>query len=150
MMTLRKMQHAIPKIELLPVLTKDWDYILRLNNQFFKNYHTQTESIKKEEHYTYMKKQKTNPNFHQWMIICDGKRVGHVRILDNDVGIIVDRKYQNRDIATTALQILEEKARKLKIKKLIGVVRIDNVSSEKIFQKNNYRYIMKWYEKEII
>jgi len=32
----------MPKVDLLPVFKKDWDYILNLNNQFFENYATQT------------------------------------------------------------------------------------------------------------
>jgi RimJ/RimL family protein N-acetyltransferase len=150
MMKKEIMSNDNSKIDLLPVLESDWDYILHLNQQFVKNYHVDSKPTKKQDHYNYMKKQKTNPNFHQWMIGLGEKKVGHVRILENDVGIMVDSKYQNKGISTIALQILEKKAKKLKIKKLVGVVRIDNLGSEKIFQKNNYEFIMKWYEKKII
>jgi RimJ/RimL family protein N-acetyltransferase len=144
------MSHENLKIDLLPVLESDWDYILHLNQQFVKNYHVDSKPTKKQDHYNYMEKQKTNPNFHQWMIGFGEKKIGHVRILEYDVGIMIDSEYQNKGISTIALKILEKKAKKLKIKKLVGVVRIDNLSSEKIFQKNNYDFIMKWYEKKII
>ena len=137
-------------ISLRSVLKKDWDFILSLrNNKKFKhNFNTQHE-ISKKEHYEYLQSQKSNPNFFNWIIRYGKNNVGYIRILDNDISIIVDEKFHNMDIGSTSLQLLEIEAKSLGITKLIGKVMCENKSSKKIFQKNNYELKMYWFEKEI-
>ena len=94
-----------------------------------------------------MTKQNSNPNFHHWIIYLDKKVVGYVRILDYDIGIIVDQKFGNKGIATKGLQLVEIEAKKLGIKKLVAMIDIENKSSIKIFEKNNYKFKMYLYEK---
>ena len=45
-------------------------------------------------------------------------------------------------------EIMEE-AKKLGVTKLIALVKIENKSSNKIFEKNNFKHVMSWLEKEI-
>ena len=137
-------------IKLRKVFKKDWDYILKLRNfeEFKKNFYNQ-EIILKNEHYDYLKKQKINPNFVNWIICYGEKDVGYVRILDCDVSIIIDKKYQNKGIATKALIVIENEAKKIGIKKLVGRIMVHNKSSKKIFTENNYKLKMWWYEKKI-
>jgi len=136
------------EISLRKVLKKDWDYILILrNNEKFRNYFYNQHKISKKEHFEYLNKQELNPSFFNW-IICYGKKdVGYIRILDNDVGIIIDEKFHNKEIGSKSLQLLNIEAKRLGIRKLIGRVMCDNKPSEKIFQKNNYKLKMYWYEK---
>jgi len=138
------------KVTLRKVLKKDWDYILNLRNDpRFSPFFYNQKKITKKEHYQYLEKQKKNSNFFN-RIICYGKKdVGYIRILDNDVSIIVDQKFHSKGIGVNALKILEENARSLGIKKLIGKVMIDNKSSQKIFLKNKYKLKMYWYEKQL-
>ena len=132
------------------ILKKDWNYILNLrNNDKFRENFYQQHKISKTEHFEYLNKQKSNPNFFNW-IICYGKNdVGYIRILDNDVSIIIDEKFHNRDIGSKSLKLLETEAKSLGITKLVGRVMYENKSSKKIFQKNNYKLKMYWLEKEI-
>lgn len=138
------------EVSLRKVSEKDWDYILSLRNEedyksFFYNDHT----ISKNEHYDYLTKQKSNPSFFNW-IICEGKNdVGYIRILDNDVSIMLDKKSHSKGIGTQAIKLVESEAENLGINKLIGRVMIHNKSSEKIFVKNNFKLKMYWYEKDI-
>jgi len=132
------------------VSRKDWDFLLRVRNKkeyrsFFLNKHT----ITKKEHYTYMKKQESNPEFFIWIIAYKGKDAGYVRILGNDIGIIIKKNYHGKGIGSDALKLLESKAKKLGIKKLVGRVLIHNKISKKLFVKNNYNLKMYWYEKDI-
>ena len=138
------------EVTLRKVLKKDWDFILKLRNKkefrvFFYNKHT----IRKKEHYDYLQKQKSNSHFFNWIICYGTKDVGYLRVLDNDVGIIIDSKYQKKGIGAKALQILDKEAKKLGIKKLVGRVMINNDSSKNIFVKNNYNLLMYWFEKDI-
>jgi len=137
-------------ITLRKVQTKDWDYILNLRNDLqFRSFFYNQETISKEEHYNYLKKQNSNPNFFNWIICLDDKDVGYIRILDHDIGIIISSENQKKGIGDKVLKLIEIEARNLGLKKLIGKIMIHNKSSEKIFLKNNYQLKMFWYEKNL-
>ena len=131
--------------------TKDnWDFILSLRNDFYKNsLYIQVKPLTKTEHYEYMEKQSKNPNFHQWITVMDEEIIGYIRILDNAINIMVSKEYHDQGIGSIMLKLLEIEAKKLGITKLIGLVRIDNKGSEKIFQKNDYQLKLNWFEKEL-
>ena len=138
------------KVSLRKTLKKDWNYILNLrNNDKFRENFYQQHKISKTEHFEYLNKQKSNPNFFNW-IICYGKNdVGYIRILDYDVGIIIDENYQKKGFGREALELLEIESKKIGLKKLVGKIMIDNVNSKKIFEKNDFKLKMFWYEKNI-
>lgn len=138
------------KVKLRKVLKKDWVFILNLrNNEKYRDFFYSSEVISQKDHYNYMKNQKSNPNFVNWIICYGNSDVGYVRILENDVSIMLDDKFRNKGIGNIALELLEIEARKLGISKLIGRVMINNKSSKKIFKKNNYKFKMYWFEKDI-
>ena len=138
------------KISFRKVQEKDWDYILRLRNKdkFRLNFYDQHQ-ISKQEHYDYLQKQQKNPNFFNWIICLDNENVGYVRILDNDVSIILDDKYHGQGIGTRAINLLEHEAKLLGIKKLVGKIMIDNKKSKKMLLNNNFKLKMYWYEKNL-
>jgi len=131
--------------------TKDnWDFILTLRNNFYKNsLYIQDKPLTQTEHYEYMEKQSKNPNFHQWIAVMEEKIIGYVRILDNTINIMVSQKYHDQGIGSIMLKLLEIEAKKLGITKLIGLVLTDNAGSKKIFQKNDYQLKRIWFEKEL-
>ena len=138
------------KIELRKVVEKDWGFILNLRNEFYTNsFYEQKKLIQKTEHYEYMNKQTTNPNFHQWIAVNDSLPIGYIRILDHDINIMVDKKFQNKGVGTTMLKLVEEKAKKLGLKKLEARVLIENQNSLKLFQKNNFQIKMNQLEKKL-
>ena len=135
------------QIKLREVEESDWDFILDLRNNFFNFFYKQKKPILKQNHYSYMKNQKSNPNFHHWMIILGNDIVGYVRIKENDIGIMIGKKYQNQGIGTIGLNLAEQKARDLGIKKLVALIQEDNISSQQSFKKNDYKLKMLWFEK---
>ena len=138
------------EIKLINVSEEHWDFILSLRNEFFKHsFYEQKHAISKDEHYEYMKKQTTNPNFHQWIAASDGLPIGYIRILDHDINIMVDKKFQNKGVGTIMLKLVEEKAKKLGLKKLEARVLIENQNSLKLFQKNNFQIKMNQLEKKL-
>jgi len=136
-------------ITLRDVKQADWDFILELRNDFYSNFYQQTKPLLKKEHYEYMEKQKTNPQFHHWIIEYQNKMAGYVRIHGQDVGIMVKKEYQNKGVASESLKQLEKKAHQLGVPKLVAMVKVENESSKTIFLKNNYKLKMYWLEKEI-
>ena len=140
------------KIELRKVVEKDWDFILNLRNEFYINsFYEQKKPIQKAEHYEYMSKQATNPNFHQWVAMKSKNMspIGYIRILDQDINIMVEKEFQSKGIGTIMLNLVEKKALSLGIKKLKAIVIAGNESSKKIFIKNNFKLILRSFEKEI-
>ena len=137
-------------IQLENVNKNDWDYILKLrNSRFVKSQMYTKHTITKLEHYAYLKKQQKNKNFINWMISLDFKNIGYIRLLDNDVSIMIEKKYHGMGIGTIAITILEKEAKKLGINKLVGRVMVDNEKSQRIFLKNKYKLKMYWYEKKL-
>jgi len=138
------------EIKLKEVCKEDWDYILQLRNSFFKDdFLEQQKVLTKKEHYEYMEKQKSNTNFYQWVSFDGEKNVGYIRLLEDDVSVIVDQKFQNKGIGTIMLALMEKEAKKIGLKKIKALVRKNNFSSEKIFLKNNYKLKILMFEKEI-
>ena len=138
------------EIKLKEVCKEDWDYILQLRNSFFKDdFLEQQKVLTKKEHYEYMEKQKSNTNFYQWVSFDGEKNVGYIRLLEDDVSVIVDQKFQNKGIGTIMLALMEKEAKKIGLKKIKALVRKNNFSSEKIFLKNNYQLKILTFEKEI-
>ena len=138
------------EIKLKEVCKEDWDYILQLRNSFFKDdFLEQQKVLTKKEHYEYMEKQKSNTNFYQWISFDGKKNVGYIRLLEDDVSVIVDQKFQNKGIGTIMLALMEKEAKKIGLKKIKALVRKNNFSSEKIFLKNNYQLKILMFEKDI-
>jgi len=129
---------------------KDWDFIyyLRKNKIYKDNFYTKS-SFSKDEHYSYLSKQEQSSNFFHWIITVEDQNVGYIRILDNDVSIMIDEKYQGKEIGQQALELMEKEAKKVGIHKLVGRIMINNESSKKIFEKNGYNLLMYWFEKYI-
>jgi len=138
------------EISLRKVEEKDWDFILNLRNKKeFKKYFHNQENIIKKDHYEYLNKQKNNSNFFNWIICDNSNDVGYVRILDNDISIMIKPSYHGKGIGTDVIKLVEIEAKKLGIKYLIGKMMIFNKKSEKIFANNGFKLKMYWYEKDI-
>ena len=138
------------QISLRRVDKNDWDFILSLRNneKTRDNFYTKN-IIKKQDHYKYLEDQEKNQNFFNWIISYENVNAGYIRILENDVSIMIDDKFQNKGIGTTALNLVEKEAKLLGIKKLVGRIMVHNNQSKKIFEKNNYNLLMYWLEKHI-
>ena len=62
---------------------------------------------------------------------------------------MIDDSFQNKGVGTIALNLLENEAKLLGIKKLVGRIMIHNNHSKKIFENNGYGLLMYWLEKHI-
>ena len=136
-------------VNLIPATETNWDFILSLRNDFYEYFYHQTKPLTQNEHYKYLENQKNNSKFYHWMIIFNDKIVGYVRLLNSDVGIMLKKDFQNKGIASFALKLVEKEAKLLGISKLIAKVQVQNISSRKIFEKNNYETKFYWLEKNL-
>ena len=100
----------------------DWDFILKLRNQFYNiAFFDQKKLITKNEHFEYMQKQIKNSDFFHWIASSEKIDVGYIRILDEDVSIMVEEKFHNKGVGTIMLKLLENEARSFKIKKMTRI-----------------------------
>ncbi len=136
-------------VHLIPASKINWDFILSLRNDFYNNFDQQTRPLTKVEHYEYLERQKHNPKFHHWMITFNDEIVGYVRLLDLDVGIMLKKDFQNKGIASYALELVEKESKLLGMSKLLAKIHVDNISSRKIFEKNNYKIKFYLLEKDL-
>ena len=137
-------------LKLRKITKNDWDFVLKLRNKKkYRSFFIQQHTISKKEHYAYMSKQESNPDYFCWIIFNDSIRIGYVRVLDLDIGIAIDDKFHNKGYGAKALSLLEKEAKKVGITKLVGRVMIHNESSKKIFLNNDYKLKLYWYEKEL-
>ncbi len=137
-------------IQLIEPTKSDWDFILELRNNDFQYFYEQNSPISKDAHYQYMESHVNDSHFHQWIISLDGNRVGYVRILNEDVGIMVKKEFRGKKIASKALELLEKEAVDLGIKKLIARIHPKNLNSERLFKKNSYDLKLLQLEKDLI
>ena len=136
-------------IQLRDVTKVDWDFILELRNNDFQYFYEQNAPISKNSHYKYMENHVNDSNFHQWIISLDGNDAGYVRILNEDVGIMIKKELQGKGIASKALELLEREAVSLGIRKLVALVHPENLNSERIFKKNGYNLKLYRLEKDL-
>ena len=125
----------------------DWNFILELRNNFFDKFHKQNSPIKLKEHEKYMKTQIKNKKFRQWIIIDHESDIGYIRILEDDVSILLKQEFQGRGFGSKALRKLEKQSNVPK--KLIGEIKADNISSIKTFEKAGYKLKTLVFEKNI-
>ena len=129
------------------VKKQDWKFILELRNSFFKNFYKQNKKIKSNEHEKYMKKQIKNKKFHQWIITHQNIDIGYIRILDGDVSILLKNEFHGKGFGVKALRKLEKQSSIPK--KLTGVIKSENISSVKSFEKAGYKLKTLVYEKDV-
>ena len=128
----------------------DWDFILELRNKKeIREFMNSKKIISKNNHYDYLEKQKSNPKFLNRIIYFKNKRVGYLRIENEDVSIFVDPSFQGKGIATVALELIQPIAKKHGFVKLVGKIFVDNKQSEKIFLKNGFVHSVNWLEKSL-
>lgn len=136
-------------LEFRDVLKSDWDFILSLRNDFYKNFEKQNSPISESEHFQYMSNQSKNPDFKQWIVIHDQTKndIGYIRIFNSDISIIVKKEYQGKGYGSEILKKLEHQSNLPK--KLIGRIMPENKQSIKAFEKAGYYLKALIYEKNL-
>ncbi len=124
----------------------DWEFILELRNSLFENFHKQNSPIKLKEHEKYMKTQVKNKKFWQWIITERDRDIGYIRILEEDVSILLKEEFQGKGFGTKALRKLGKQSSIPR--KLIGVIKVENISSIRSFEKAGYKLKTLIFEKE--
>lgn len=113
-------------IKLQPVKKEDWEFILKLRNDPTVRvacHDTSTISIQK--HVKYMAKIDNLPTAYQWIVTCDGKQIGHTKIIDHEFGYMLDESFRGKGIGTQIYKLIFLEAKKLGINKLHDTIKIE-------------------------
>lgn len=120
--------HIIKKIPNVP--SYEWNFIRFLRNVVKEGFISQ-HKISEEEHENFMKK-----NWNSYFIVWDETRslpLGFVGVVDNDIRFAIDPYFQGKGIGTELLEFIREA-----FPKAIGKVKVDNISSNRAFEKAGY------------
>jgi predicted acetyltransferase len=84
-----------------------------------------------EDHEKYMEKLVKNPNAYQWIIVCDGEDVGHIKIVNLEFGSMIKDGFRGKGIGKVAYELVFKEAKNLGLKKLTATVKIDRATPSK-------------------
>ena len=113
-------------VEIRDVIETDWDFILKIRNQFSSRLAFHDTSIASiDTHRNYMIKLRTDPNSFQWIIMYDKKAVGYIKIVNSELGSFLLDGYKGRGIGTKAYELVFLKAKELGLHKLTATVKFD-------------------------
>lgn len=103
------------------VLESDWKFILDVRNEeTVRKSCYDTNPISWESHEKYMKKIKNEP---QWIIELEGARIGHCKIIDQELGFMLSDKYQGIGLGTKIYSLIFEECSKLGMPVLKAVIK---------------------------
>jgi len=125
------MNKTINNIKLVKNETKYWESIRKLkNNPLVKKNSISQEYITKEQQKKYMKQ--NNDIFH--ICLLNDEFVGYIRILNDDIGLIVEPNKQRLGIGEFMVkEILKQN------KNIIAKIKINNINSIKLFEKCGFK-----------
>ena len=82
-----------------------------------------------------------------YYISYEGRPVGDIALVNDEVCIVLSRPYQNRHIGRKALALLMERARNKGLKKLKANIYSFNIQSQKMFKSLGFMQLNdEWYE----
>lgn len=130
-------------ISLRPVTKNDIGQIYEWRNHpSIRNWCFVTKEIDFGEHTKYWHSRLKEKGRFSFMVTCDGKNVGLIRLDKGrgsyEVDILISPESQGRGLGSSALQKTKEIAKNFGIRKLSAKIKPDNVASKKVFEKNGF------------
>lgn len=140
------MEKNADKFELLEATMEDIDLLFEWSNESeCRKNSFNSEKIEYSEHKKWFLNKINDENCKIYLYALNNDKIGQVRLeLQGSTGLIgysVKREYRGKGHGCRILNLLEKKIEGLcdtKIKCLIGKVKIENLSSQKVFEKLNY------------
>jgi len=103
------------------------------------------DKIEYKEHLEWFNNKINSEYCYIFILVNKDVLLGQIRLeVNGEVGVIgysIDKKYRGQGWGVKLLHLLEEQIRekRIDINKLIGKVKHNNISSQKVFEKNNYK-----------
>lgn len=127
------------------VQISDCDLIYSWANEYeVRNNAFNSNEIKYENHKRWFYSKLNNPNSVIYVILDNNTPIGQIRIdIENNEGKIdysIDYKYRGKGYGTRSLSLIVNRIKEdfLNIRKIIGQVKYNNISSQKVFEKLDF------------
>ncbi len=145
------MDKNVDKFELVQVSMKDIDLLYEwVNDSECRKNAFNSEKIEYEEHKKWFLKKLNDKNCKIYLYVCNNEAIGQVRIEIQGSSVLIDysimKEYRGKGHGINILKLLEEKIQLFKdskIRCLVGEVKVDNLASQKVFEKLAYSGEMK-------
>jgi RimJ/RimL family protein N-acetyltransferase len=122
-----------------PVTPNDWLFILKIRNEEdVRNASFNTDIIKKDIHFEYMKKLETMNDVYQKIITYGENDVGYIKVIDNDVSYMLKKEYRGKGIMKASFKILFTDLKKLGKTKIKASIKANNPASLKLVERMGY------------
>ena len=114
------------------------------NDELVRKNSFNSQKIDYESHKTWFQSKINDSNSIIYIVLNNNLPVGQIRIdVEGETGIInysIDVKYRGKGLGSKSLELIKDTVKDdcLKLKKLVGKVKIDNIPSQKAFEKANY------------
>ncbi|MCV0393552.1 MAG: GNAT family N-acetyltransferase [Nitrosopumilus sp.] len=141
------------RISLKKVNENDWEILTSIRNEQDNrdaSINSKVFSILGYKQYIKDQLQESRKNRH-WSICLDGKIIGHAKIINQELGYIISKKFRNKGIGTKVIKKLFNEAAKLKFSKIYVIVKTDQPIALWFALKNGFHMInLKKDKKKII
>ncbi|WP_058953761.1 GNAT family N-acetyltransferase [Clostridium tyrobutyricum] len=132
------------------VLYSDCDLLYKwANDEKIRKNAFNSEKIKYEDHIEWFNDKIKNSSILIYILEYENIPIGQIRVnIENNAGIIdysIEEKYRGKGFGTKLLNLFVKEIinSKLEVNKLVGQVKFNNISSQKVFEKSKYLKVEK-------
>jgi len=130
----------LSRIYLKEIKTEDWHFLVKIRNEpEARKASLNSRHFSKTGYQNYIRNQlNQNKKNRHWAVTLNNRIIGHVKIINQELGYIITKKYRNKGLGTQVLVLLLKEAKKLGYKKVFDVVKIDQPISLWFAIKNSF------------
>lgn len=127
------------KISLRSVRRSDWKFILSVRNEDeVRMACHDTSIIDYDTHNKYMENISKDPNVLQWIVVCDGEDIGHTKIIGNEFGYMIKKRFRGKGLGTSIHELVFAEAKKHGLNKLNVTIKAGNEPSLNLCRKTGF------------
>ena len=129
------------KITLRKVEEKDWDFLVQIRNEpVVRNACKNTSYFTKDEYKKYINEQLKQNSFNRhWIILYDGEIAGHTKVINQQFGYIIDKKFRNKGLAKEIMDRVFEKVKAMGISKVYDIIKVNQPIPLWLAIKNGFK-----------
>jgi len=136
-------------VTLQQVKESDWDFLLKVRNvPETRAACNNTSKFTKAGYKKYIQSQlDKHPKNSHWVVMWKKKKVGHAKIINQNIGILLKQEYASKGIGTKLYHVLFKKAKTLGFSKVYVVIKVNQPVALWVAIKNGFNMIgMIWDE----
>ncbi len=131
------------QLKLKKVEQEDWNTLVLIRNDPIVRKASINESRFTQNQYRkYIENQLLqNKRNRHWIVMLGGKKIGHVKIINQELGYILAKNYRNQGLGSKILSLVCREAKKLGYRKVYDVVKVNQPIALWFAIKNGFKMI---------